>query len=274
MRGSDMELYKRIRNRREELGMSQDELAKKMGYKSRSSINKIEMGENDIPQSKISAFAKALNVDEAWLMGYDTLNSFQEDPNIIKFDDEIDEIIDILTKDHYKVNYSPNDGSDAMTILDSKNNIVTCIRDFELVNIYESLKRSNTPVTSQLLLNPHSDPVSEHMETFAYRHFGIDYISEYLNYDCTNLINSLSLLNNSGLKEAEKRIAELQYIPQYKTSKTHDFSDIISFTSDHVFMHDSIGNKLNAAHARTDVKATQEDIQHDLDIMDDDSKWD
>ena len=147
MRGSDMELYKRIRNRREELGMSQDELAKKMGYKSRSSINKIEMGENDIPQSKISAFAKALNVDEAWLMGYDTLNSFQEDPNIIKFDDEIDEIIDILTKDHYKVNYSPNDGSDAMTILDSKNNIVTCIRDFELVNIYESLKRSNTPVT-------------------------------------------------------------------------------------------------------------------------------
>ena len=90
MRGSDMELYKRIRNRREELGMSQDELAKKMGYKSRSSINKIEMGENDIPQSKISAFAKALNVDEAWLMGYDTLNSFQEDPNIIKFDDEID----------------------------------------------------------------------------------------------------------------------------------------------------------------------------------------
>ena len=39
-----MELYKRIRKRREELGMSQEELAKKMGYKSRSSINKIEMG--------------------------------------------------------------------------------------------------------------------------------------------------------------------------------------------------------------------------------------
>lgn len=51
-----MELYKRIRKRREELGMSQEELAKKMGYKSRSSINKIEMGENDIPQSKIATF--------------------------------------------------------------------------------------------------------------------------------------------------------------------------------------------------------------------------
>lgn len=28
-----------------------------------------------------------------------------------------------------------------------------------------------------------------------------------------------------------------------------------------------------AAHARTDVEQTPEDIQHDLDIMNDDSKW-
>lgn len=66
-----MEIYKRIKIRREELGMSQEELAKKLGYKSRSSINKIETGENDIPQSKISSFAKALLVTEAWLMGFD-----------------------------------------------------------------------------------------------------------------------------------------------------------------------------------------------------------
>ena len=43
-----MELYKRIKKRREELGMSQDELAQKLGYKSRSTIAKIEKGENDI----------------------------------------------------------------------------------------------------------------------------------------------------------------------------------------------------------------------------------
>ena len=52
-----LEIYKRIRARREELGISQEELARRMGYKSRSSINKIEKGENDIPQSKIVAFA-------------------------------------------------------------------------------------------------------------------------------------------------------------------------------------------------------------------------
>ena len=36
-----MEIGDRIRKKREELGMSQEELAKKIGYRSRSSINKI-----------------------------------------------------------------------------------------------------------------------------------------------------------------------------------------------------------------------------------------
>lgn len=65
-----MELSKRIRMRREELGMSQDELAKKLGYKSRSTIAKIEAGENDIAQSKITAFADALETTPSYLMGW------------------------------------------------------------------------------------------------------------------------------------------------------------------------------------------------------------
>ena len=65
-----MELYKRIKKRREELGMSQEELAHRLGYKSRSTINKIEMGINDITQSKIKAFADALNTTPGYLMGY------------------------------------------------------------------------------------------------------------------------------------------------------------------------------------------------------------
>jgi repressor LexA len=50
-----------IRQRRLELGMTQDELAHKLGYKSRSSINKIEMGANGISQSQINDFAVALD---------------------------------------------------------------------------------------------------------------------------------------------------------------------------------------------------------------------
>ena len=66
-----LEIYKRIRARREELGISQEELAKRMGYKSRSSINKIEKGENDIPQSKIVSFAQALRTTPEALMGWE-----------------------------------------------------------------------------------------------------------------------------------------------------------------------------------------------------------
>lgn len=65
------DIYNRIRIRREELGLSQEELAARMGYKSKSSINKIEMGVNDIPQSKVLAFAKALETTTAYLMGVD-----------------------------------------------------------------------------------------------------------------------------------------------------------------------------------------------------------
>ena len=65
------DLYKNIKIRREFLKMTQDELAKKLGYKTRSSVNKIELGLSDIPQSKIEAFAKALNTTPGDLMGWD-----------------------------------------------------------------------------------------------------------------------------------------------------------------------------------------------------------
>ncbi len=50
--------------------MSQQELADKLGYTSRSTITKIESGENDLTQSKIEAFAKALKISPIELMGY------------------------------------------------------------------------------------------------------------------------------------------------------------------------------------------------------------
>lgn len=57
-----------IKKRREQLGMSQDELAKKLGYKSRSSINKMELGLQDVPQKKVKDFAKVLSVSIGYLL--------------------------------------------------------------------------------------------------------------------------------------------------------------------------------------------------------------
>lgn len=60
---------KQIKEAREALNMSQEELAYKVGYKSRSSINKIELGLQDVQQKKVPLFAKALNVSIGYLMG-------------------------------------------------------------------------------------------------------------------------------------------------------------------------------------------------------------
>jgi transcriptional regulator with XRE-family HTH domain len=64
-----MTIGERIKERRIELGYSQDELAKKVGYKSRSSINKIELS-RELPARKISLMAKALETTEGYLMGW------------------------------------------------------------------------------------------------------------------------------------------------------------------------------------------------------------
>lgn len=62
-----------IARRRCELGWTQKELAEKMGYKSHSSINKIELGVNDVTTTTIRAFAKALDVDVGYLLGLNDL---------------------------------------------------------------------------------------------------------------------------------------------------------------------------------------------------------
>lgn len=66
-----MTFGERINKIRNEKGMTQDELAHAVGYKSRSTIAKIESGERDVSQSMVIKFAKALNTTTAVLMGID-----------------------------------------------------------------------------------------------------------------------------------------------------------------------------------------------------------
>ncbi len=60
-----------IKKRRFELKMSQQELADAMGYKTRSTIAKIESGENDVSQKKLQKFAVVLDTTvEELISGY------------------------------------------------------------------------------------------------------------------------------------------------------------------------------------------------------------
>ena len=66
-----LQLYKNIKSRRIELNMTQSDLASKMGYADKSMIAKIEKGLIDLPQTKIIAFANALDIAPGILMGLD-----------------------------------------------------------------------------------------------------------------------------------------------------------------------------------------------------------
>ena len=66
---SDTDLSSRIRQRREQLGLSQEELAARMRYRSKYSITKLEKGINDLPRANLQELAAPLDTTPAWLMG-------------------------------------------------------------------------------------------------------------------------------------------------------------------------------------------------------------
>lgn len=57
-----------IKKRRYEMRMSQQDLANALGYKTRSTIAKIESGENDVTQSKLRKFAEVLDTTVEFLI--------------------------------------------------------------------------------------------------------------------------------------------------------------------------------------------------------------
>lgn len=65
------EFGKRVKDRRRELGMSQLDLALKIGYKDKSSVAKIETGDRDLPRSKIVEIASALAVTPQYLLDWE-----------------------------------------------------------------------------------------------------------------------------------------------------------------------------------------------------------
>lgn len=71
---------------------------------------------------------------------------------------------------------------------------------------------------------------------------------------------SFTELNISGKRKLVEYAEDLTKIPEYRKQQP-DTSD------------EPAASDLLAAHARTDVEQTPEGVQHDLDIMNDDSQW-
>lgn len=69
-----MNIGDRVKLLREQKGMTQEELANKLGYKSKSSVTHIEKG-RDIPRSMVVTLADILDTTPAYLMGWEEKTS-------------------------------------------------------------------------------------------------------------------------------------------------------------------------------------------------------
>lgn len=72
----------RIKELRLKNNLTQQQLADKLHYKSRSTINKIELGINEIHPTKLRGFAHALNTSMEYILGW------RKDPNV--YENKID----------------------------------------------------------------------------------------------------------------------------------------------------------------------------------------
>ena len=73
MENISVEIGSRIRELRIAKEMSQEELAQRLGYKHRSSVNKIETGAHNLTQSKIKLIADVLGVSPMYIMGWEDM---------------------------------------------------------------------------------------------------------------------------------------------------------------------------------------------------------
>lgn len=110
-----MTIGERIKEKRLELRLTQEELAKKAGYKSRSSINKIEMS-RDLPLNKVKKVAECLECSPAYLMGWEENNVIIEqadmDADLIMMEKRLKEYALKLSK------LSEEDREDIMKMID------------------------------------------------------------------------------------------------------------------------------------------------------------
>ena len=127
---------------------------KKYGVKmNKSDLSQYCSGKTEPNQDKLFILGAALNVNEAWLMGFDVpmeRNAY-EDKNILKFDAELDDIQKILETDGFTMSFSDDFYDDI--VIKYGDTFITCMHDYELVNKYESLSRKNISITASALLD-------------------------------------------------------------------------------------------------------------------------
>lgn len=78
----------RVRAARVAAGLTQLELARAMGYSTRSTISRIESGDNQVPMDRLDALAAALRTTPAYLLGQDGAAAEPAAPQTVAQEDD------------------------------------------------------------------------------------------------------------------------------------------------------------------------------------------
>ncbi|MDO4307240.1 MAG: hypothetical protein Q4C77_10415 [Eubacteriales bacterium] len=235
----------------------------------------IKLGRNDLSQyvsgkvepgqKKLTILGMALNVNEAWLMGFDVPMERDNytDQNLMNRDAIIEDIDRILQKDGYVLLYETTD-DDYFIIKKSYGQTVAGFYDYELIPRYDALRKKGK-VTADLLIASETS-FFRYLESIGY-YIGRDNLEHkpYIQYN-----NGAIVINDNILNSIRTRIDTY--------SKTTIDSIILKLHEENirekrVKKEQFAQSLLSAAHERTDIEVTDEMRQHDDDIMNDDSEW-
>lgn len=97
----------RIKNRRIELGLTQLEVAKRLGLTSKAAVSKVEGQGDNVTLKNVEKFAKALDCSIPYLMGWD-------DDNTIEMEKQRSERLDKFVELYSQLNESDQELIDGM----------------------------------------------------------------------------------------------------------------------------------------------------------------
>lgn len=150
---------KMIADKRIELGLSQDELAKKLNYSSRASINKIESGQHKVPDKKIELFESVLgikllkNVEETLSPKFYKYQTIEKMKNLGTYHESYDDLINVYSEALYDYHQARQLFiSDGMQL--TYTNDLGVVKKSPYIAIIENTRKDIVTLSDRLMLNP------------------------------------------------------------------------------------------------------------------------
>lgn len=162
------DIIDRIKNRRNELMMSYQDLADKTGL-SKSTLQRHETGSiKNMPIDKLGILAKALNANPVWLMGYDVPKEIPNYINSTSLSQEETTLLENYNKLNSKGKEKLIDYSDDLTTNikyinnTSVDEITATIEDDEFTKAKKKALEARKKAEQYFKENPHLMPIASH----------------------------------------------------------------------------------------------------------------